>query len=66
MPMTVWFPEAIKPEPNRNAVLLTGPPMSNAIIRPRIAPSTIALVPVMPLSQPVRWVNTHEIGLPST
>ena len=64
--MTVWLPVAISPVPKKNAVLLTGPPMSNAIISPRIAPSTIALVPVMPLSQSVRSSNTQEIGLPMT
>ncbi len=56
----------MSPAPNRNAVLLTGPPMSKAIIRPRIAPSRTALVPVMPDSRFVRFSNTQEIGLPMT
>ncbi len=66
MPMTVWLPVAMSPAPNRNAVLLTGPPMSSAIMSPRIAPSRIALVPVMPLSQLVRCSKIHEIGFPMT
>ncbi len=66
MPMTDWLPVAMSPAPNRNAVLLTGPPMSNAIISPRIVPSRIALVPVIPPSQLVRCSNTHEIGFPMT
>ncbi len=66
MPITVWLPLAMSPAPNRNAVLLTGPPMSNEIISPRIRPSSTALVPVIPPSQLVRCSNTQEIGLPMT
>ena len=39
---------------NAYAALLTGPPRSNAIIRPRMIPSRIAEVPVRPFSQSVR------------
>ncbi|CAM5408322.1 hypothetical protein SGLAM104S_07295 [Streptomyces glaucescens] len=40
--------------------------MSKAIISPRMAPSSTALVPVIPLSQSVRCSNTQEIGCPMT
>jgi len=66
IPMTVWLPVAMSPALKRNAVLFTGPPMSNAIMSPRIVPSRTALVPVIPLSQPVRCSNTHEMGFPMT
>ncbi|CAM5559495.1 hypothetical protein SANTM175S_01043 [Streptomyces antimycoticus] len=64
-PMTSGFLDT-SPAPKRNAVLLTGPPMSNAIISPRMMPSSAALVPVSPPSQSVRRSKTQEIGSPRT
>lgn len=51
---------------NEYAALLTGPPRSKHIIRPRITPSTTAEVPDRPLSQSVRASVTTASGLPST
>ena len=48
------------------ATLFSGPPMSKAIIRPRITPSRIALLPLMEFRPSVSWVISQKIGLPST
>ena len=40
--------------------------MSNAIIRPRIAPSTMPLAPARPFSQSVSAVVSAATGLPTT
>ncbi|GAA3060591.1 hypothetical protein GCM10020000_49550 [Streptomyces olivoverticillatus] len=61
MPMISGFLET-SPAPNRKAVLLTGPPMSNAIISPRTIPSSAALAPVSPASQLVRCSKSQAMG----
>lgn len=65
MPMTALL-VPMRPTATRKAVLLTGPPMSKAIIRLISVPSTIALEPVIPFSQLVRCVNIQEMGRPIT
>ena len=66
MPIGAVWPVAIKPTPNRKATLFTGPPMSNAIIRPRMMPNTTALAPVNPDSQFVSPVKRPAMGAPRT
>ena len=48
------------------AALFTGPPRSKHIIRPRMTPSRITEVPVIPLSQLVRPSVMPASGRPSS
>jgi hypothetical protein len=50
---------------NRYADLLTGPPRSKHIIRPRMTPSTITEAPVIPFSQFVNPDWMAAVGLAS-
>ena len=59
-------PSAFSPFTNRAAVLLTGPPLSNAIIAPITAPSTNLEPALKAVSHPVTIPINHAIGTPIT
>src|SRR5699024_10837644 len=58
------FPSAIKAEPNKNATLLTGPPISKAIIAPTIKAKITILVPCILFNQVVSPSKILAIGAP--
>ena len=64
MPIGPALPAAIMPPPKRNAVLLNGPPMSNAIIAPMTAPNAMVDAPSIPDSQWVSRPNRDDSGAP--
>ena len=65
-PITSGLPAVIIDTPNKNAVLLTGPPISNAIIAPKIVAKTTELVPDKHAKKLVKLSNTIVIGPPKT
>ncbi len=64
MPIGAGLPEAIRALPKRKAVLLIGPPMSNATMAPRMRPSTTTLPPSRLERKSVIVENTQLIGWP--
>ena len=60
------MPSAINAEPNKNATLLTGPPISKAIIAPIIRARIMMLAPCIPFNHDVNAPKIFEIGAPIT
>src|SRR5699024_583117 len=64
IPITAYLPSAINAEPNKNATLFTGPPISKAIIAPTINAKIIIFVPCILFNQVVNPSKILAIGAP--